>query len=55
MFRDNKIVWLYDPNDFAQLFNDGLGNLPSRVSHFALEKYRQDHPEIYNGGGLVMA
>lgn len=55
MFRDVPIIWLYDPNDIAQMFKEDLENHPCRISHFAFEKYRNDHPELYNGGGIVMA
>ena len=48
-----SIVWLYDPVDIAQVFNDGPGNFPCRRSHLALEKFRKDRPEIYNTGGLL--
>ncbi|CAG9800111.1 unnamed protein product [Chironomus riparius] len=48
-----SIVWLYDPNDIAQIFNDGIGNFPCRRSHLALQKYRQDRPETYRSGGIL--
>lgn len=48
-----SVVWLYDPVDFAQIFNDSPGNFPCRRSHLALEKFRKDRPEIYNTGGLL--
>lgn len=48
-----SIVWLYDPNNIAQIFNDGPGNYPCRRSHLAVEKYRKDRPKIYNCGGLL--
>lgn len=48
-----SIVWLYDPADIAQMFNDGSGNFPCRRSHLALKKFREDRPEIYNTGGLL--
>lgn len=48
-----SIVWLYDPNDIAQIFNDGIGNFPCRRSHLALQKYRQNRPETYRSGGIL--
>lgn len=48
-----SLLWLYDPNDIAQIFNDGPGNFPSRRSHLALEKYRKDRPSVYRTAGLL--
>lgn len=48
-----SIIWIYDPNDIAQIFNDGPGNYPSRRSHLALEKYRKDRPNVYRTAGLL--
>lgn len=48
-----SIVWLYDPNDIAQIFNDGIGNFPCRRSHLALQHYRHQRPETYNSGGIL--
>lgn len=48
-----SVVWLFEPNDIAQLFNESPGNFPRRRSHLALEKYRKDRPEIYRSGGLL--
>lgn len=48
-----SVVWLYNPNDIAEIFNDGVGNWPCRRSHLALEKFRSDRPEIYRTGGIL--
>lgn len=49
-----SIVWLYDPDDIAQLFNsDQQGNFPCRKSHLALAKYRNDRPNVYRTAGLL--
>uniref|UniRef100_A0A1B0FV58 Cytochrome n=1 Tax=Lutzomyia longipalpis TaxID=7200 RepID=A0A1B0FV58_LUTLO len=49
-----NVVWLFDPNDIATVLNDhGNGNFPQRRSHLALEKYRNDRPEIYRTPGLL--
>lgn len=48
-----SIVWIYDPNDIAQIYNDGPNNFPCRRSHLALEKYRKDRPDVYRTAGLL--
>lgn len=48
-----NILWLYDPNDIAEMFRDEPGNFPRRQSHMALAKYRKDRPGIYRTGGLL--
>lgn len=48
-----NIVWLFDPNDIAEVFKDGPGNLPRRRSHLALAKYRNDRPDVYRTSGLL--
>lgn len=50
-----SIVWLFDPADFAPIFNDNPAyhQFPCRRSHLALEKFRRDRPEIYSSGGLL--
>lgn len=48
-----SVVWLYNPNDIAQIFNDSPSNPPCRRSHLALDKIRRDQPDVYNNGGLL--
>uniref|UniRef100_A0A1B0GP21 Uncharacterized protein n=1 Tax=Phlebotomus papatasi TaxID=29031 RepID=A0A1B0GP21_PHLPP len=49
-----NVVWLFDPDDIAKVLSDhGNGNYPQRRSHLALEKYRNDRPEIYRTPGLL--
>ncbi|GAB0099184.1 Cytochrome P450 302a1, mitochondrial [Sergentomyia squamirostris] len=49
-----NVVWLFDPDDIATVLNDhGAGNYPERRSHLALEKYRNDRPQIYRSPGLL--
>lgn len=53
MVPGQSVVWLYDPVDIAQIFNDGPGNFPCRRSHLALQKLRRDNPDVFNTGGLL--
>lgn len=48
-----SVVFVYDPDDIAQIFNEGSSDYPRRRSHLALEKYRKDRPEIYRTSGLL--
>lgn len=48
-----SIVWLYEPDDIAQVFVENSGDYPRRRSHLALQKYRKDRPEVYRSGGLL--
>lgn len=47
------IVWLFDPVDIAQIYNEEPGEYPCRKSHVALKKYRDDRPDVYRTGGLL--
>nr|AIL94171.1 cytochrome P450 CYP302A1 [Tigriopus japonicus] len=49
---DNVAVWLFNPEDIQKMY-ETEGKCPARRSHLALEKYRLDHPESYNNGGLL--
>lgn len=49
---DPSLLLLFQPEDFETLFRHESKN-PSRRSHLALLKYRQDKPEVYNTGGLL--
>jgi len=46
------VVWVFDPNDMETLFLNEM-KFPSRRSHLALKKYRENRPHIYNDGGLL--
>lgn len=48
-----NILWIYDPNDIAEMFREEPGNFARRQSHMALAKYRKDRPEIYRTAGLL--
>lgn len=48
-----SVLWLFDPSDIAQVFNEAPGDYPHRRSHFALKKYRDDRPHVYRTGGLL--
>ena len=48
-----NIVFLYDPNDIALVFNEDPGDFPRRKSHQAIEKYRIDRPQTYRTAGLL--
>ncbi|PNF31552.1 Cytochrome P450 302a1, mitochondrial [Cryptotermes secundus] len=47
-----SVVWVFTPSDIEQVFRNE-GRYPERRSHLALQKYRNDHPNIYNSGGLL--
>lgn len=48
------VVNLYDPDDIQKLYSfDCPTNLPSRVSHLALIKYRMSRPDLYRTAGLI--
>ncbi|XP_073840826.1 cytochrome P450 302a1, mitochondrial [Musca autumnalis] len=51
MVPGQDIVWLYDPQDIANLLN--CKDYPLRRSHLALAKYRTDRPHIYRSAGLL--
>lgn len=49
-----EIVHLFDPDDIKTVYtSDGKSNLPQRLSHHALVKYRTDRPETYRNAGLI--
>ncbi|XP_001601675.1 cytochrome P450 302a1, mitochondrial [Nasonia vitripennis] len=47
------IVWVFRPEDIAEVFKADTGRYPERRSHRALFKYRLDRRWIYNSGGLL--
>ncbi|XP_076059932.1 cytochrome P450 302a1, mitochondrial-like [Oratosquilla oratoria] len=48
---DVTLLLLFDPKDVEAMYATE-GRYPERRSHLALEKYRLDRPDMYNGGGL---
>lgn len=48
-----NVVWIFDPEDIKVVLNDKSGQYPQRRSHLALQKYRNDRPEIYTSAGLL--
>ncbi|XP_043528320.1 cytochrome P450 302a1, mitochondrial [Frieseomelitta varia] len=48
-----NIVWVFRPEDIAEIFKAESGLYPERRSHLALLKYRKDRTDIYNTGGLL--
>lgn len=48
-----NVIWIYRPEDIAEIFKAESGLHPERRSHLALLKYRKDRPNIYNTGGLL--
>lgn len=49
--KDHRIVWLFDPANMDELFQQE-GRYPCRRSHRALLKYRQERPNMYRSGGI---
>ncbi|PSN36324.1 Cytochrome P450 302a1 [Blattella germanica] len=47
-----NVVWIFSPSDIERVFRNE-GRYPERRSHLALQKYRQDRPQLYNTGGLL--
>ncbi|XP_018342302.1 PREDICTED: cytochrome P450 302a1, mitochondrial isoform X2 [Trachymyrmex septentrionalis] len=47
------VVWVYRPEDIAEIFKAEAGLHPKRRSHLALLKYRKDRSNVYNSGGLL--
>ncbi|KAG7210918.1 hypothetical protein KM043_016295 [Ampulex compressa] len=47
------IVWVFRPEDIAEVFKSEAGLHPMRRSHLALLKYRENRENIYNTGGLL--
>ncbi|XP_053997965.1 cytochrome P450 302a1, mitochondrial [Hylaeus anthracinus] len=48
-----NVVWIYRPEDIAEIFKAEAGLHPERRSHLALLKYRKDRKDIYSTGGLL--
>jgi len=48
-----SVVWVFRPEDIAEIFKAETGLHPERRSHLALFKYRKDRSDIYNTGGLL--
>ncbi|XP_074102939.1 cytochrome P450 302a1, mitochondrial [Cotesia typhae] len=48
-----NIVWVFRPEDIAEIFKAEVGKHPERHSHLALLKYRKDRSHVYNSGGLL--
>lgn len=55
IFRGEILVWVYRPEDIAEVFKADTGRNPERRSHQALDKYRMERPHVYNTGGLLLA
>ena len=47
------IVWVFRPEDIAEIFKSEYGKTPARRSHLALAKYRTDRKSVYKSGGLL--
>lgn len=48
-----SIIWVFRPEDIAEMFKAEAGLHPERKSHLALYKYRKDRSNVYNNGGLL--
>lgn len=48
-----SIIWVFRPEDVAEIFKAEAGLHPERKSHLALLKYRKDRRDVYNTGGLL--
>ncbi|XP_012220652.1 cytochrome P450 302a1, mitochondrial [Linepithema humile] len=48
-----SVVWVFRPEDIAEIFKAEAGLHPERRSHLALFKYRKDRSDVYNTGGLL--
>ena len=46
-------VFIFKPEDYKAMYNSEEQQYPERRSHLAIEKYRQDRPEIYSCPGLL--
>ncbi|XP_043269589.1 cytochrome P450 302a1, mitochondrial [Venturia canescens] len=46
-------VWVFKPDDIAEVYKSEVGSYPERRSHLALLKYRKDRSNVYNTGGLL--
>ena len=50
---NEPIVWVFKPEDIAEVFKADVGHYPERRSHRALFKFRMDRRDVYNTGGLL--
>ncbi|XP_017887068.2 cytochrome P450 302a1, mitochondrial, partial [Ceratina calcarata] len=48
-----NVLWVFRPEDIAEILKAESGLHPERRSHLALLKYRKDRKQIYNTGGLI--
>ncbi|KAF7994435.1 hypothetical protein HCN44_003907 [Aphidius gifuensis] len=46
-------VWIFEPDDIAEIFKNENKQNPERRSHLALLKYRKDRKNVYKSGGLL--
>lgn len=46
-------VWIFEPDDIAEVFKNENKQNPQRRSHLALLKYRKDRKNVYKSGGLL--
>ena len=46
-------MWIFKPEDIAEVFKADNGKYPERRSHRALNKYRLDRKNVYDSGGLI--
>ncbi|GFT88891.1 probable cytochrome P450 49a1 [Nephila pilipes] len=51
VFGDRILVHAFKPDDMWKVY-DSCGNIPIRISHRALAKYRRARPHLYSGPGL---
>ncbi|KFM75802.1 Cytochrome P450 302a1, mitochondrial, partial [Stegodyphus mimosarum] len=49
--KDRTLLHVFDPRDM-QIVYSNEGPKPTRISHRALAKYRQERPHLYSGPGL---
>ena len=47
------ILYVFRPEDIAEVFKADAGRHPDRSSHKALYKYRKDRPHLYSTSGLL--
>ncbi|OAD56756.1 hypothetical protein WN48_02992 [Eufriesea mexicana] len=48
-----NVIWVFRPEDIAEIFKAESGLHPERRSHLALLKYRKDRTDVYRTGGLL--
>ncbi|GBM21968.1 Cytochrome P450 302a1, mitochondrial [Araneus ventricosus] len=51
VFGERTLVHVFHPDDMMKVYKAD-GNMPKRMSHRALEKYRRERPHLYSGPGL---